>query len=357
MEIIEFFDFDYVQCAIYQNKVYTTERCKESHSQRKILKFCDTRFREGRFDKAIRKGFHAPVINVSIKNSSENNLTYIIFEELMKSELHFFEGNEYFDISGRDRWYSTDSIELVRVEISKIKYRLEGFEVKNFISFKTRSFTPIIQFESEVGELKEVPIKDFSHRINICGIQEDHKKVDIDDEIFRGLKYNKFTQGEVSENATIASVKPYYFSEYDKRLKLFIQKFFSGDQENRIIPIKISEDFEYLDSKSLAQDKSFERKNQIEKLYKYYDNSPNEPVSKRNAVGCYLYYRYDQNLSEEESVKKAHYGFVCDSSKRDGEYDTLLLLGNMHSNGTGIFSNSTSPKITTFKEFYNKCLR
>ena len=63
-DIITAFDLDYVQCAAYQGSIYRTKDCYQSHLTRKINYIYvnpDKSLTVDRFQKAIKKGFSAPI--------------------------------------------------------------------------------------------------------------------------------------------------------------------------------------------------------------------------------------------------------------------------------------------------------
>lgn len=62
MEILESFDFDYVQCGLHNGKLYQTDRCKKSHKAQAVLTIRELMPKDGRCLNAIRKMFKCPLI-------------------------------------------------------------------------------------------------------------------------------------------------------------------------------------------------------------------------------------------------------------------------------------------------------
>jgi hypothetical protein len=108
IDIINDFDFDYVQCAIYSNEFYITKECKQSHNAKRILKFRDLRFRNDRPFKAIKKGFKCPVlINDNVFNFP---LMEITFDKIKQRKVISFKSNPYFNEDREDEFLLTNAM-------------------------------------------------------------------------------------------------------------------------------------------------------------------------------------------------------------------------------------------------------
>ena len=114
-DVINDFDFDYVQCAIHSGKLYITKECKESHMAKKVLKFRDMRFRNDRLLKAMKKGFQCPVLTDSLSFEFPiNEINHDTINKSNVSQVAAFKNNPYFEIMDREEGFlSTDSLKVV----------------------------------------------------------------------------------------------------------------------------------------------------------------------------------------------------------------------------------------------------
>lgn len=60
-DLISKFDLDYVQCGIFNCSIFRTEECRESHKERRVIRYWGRDFRDCRSLKAIKKGFSCPL--------------------------------------------------------------------------------------------------------------------------------------------------------------------------------------------------------------------------------------------------------------------------------------------------------
>lgn len=126
MDLIDKFDVDYVQCAIYKEKLYQTEECKESRKCRKVLKFKDVQFRTNRLLKSFKKGFLAPLISDCL--SKELDKKEVTLLELKQDYCLTNLSIPYFDLSFRDnRFYSTKDLKIVGFHVEKDLNRMTEF--------------------------------------------------------------------------------------------------------------------------------------------------------------------------------------------------------------------------------------
>ena len=65
MDVLNLFDIDAVQCGIYEDKLYQTKRCKESHDTRRVKEFRLNYGLERRLFKMHNKGFNAPICGMN----------------------------------------------------------------------------------------------------------------------------------------------------------------------------------------------------------------------------------------------------------------------------------------------------
>lgn len=108
MNLLESFDYDYVQCGYHKGKLYTTDRCKKSHEAREILEFNSTRFTVNRLKKAVIKGFKTPIIEKSrTEKVTSVNITYA---KLRSAKIKPF--NTYYSDRNNKIYYSMKSVEL-----------------------------------------------------------------------------------------------------------------------------------------------------------------------------------------------------------------------------------------------------
>ena len=118
MNVLESFDYDYVQCGYYKGKVYITSRCINAHNAREILEFCSTRFAFNRLKKAVIKGFKTPIIErVQTKKLTPVRITY---EQLQTAKIKPM--NTYYDNSNDKTYYSMKSVQLVQSPELQIQY-------------------------------------------------------------------------------------------------------------------------------------------------------------------------------------------------------------------------------------------
>ncbi len=83
-DVIESFDLDYVQCALHQDQIFMTEICKRSHIQKTVLKCTEFPPTIDRLEKALRKGFRAPVFGDEPKGVYKTPLELKLTEENLK---------------------------------------------------------------------------------------------------------------------------------------------------------------------------------------------------------------------------------------------------------------------------------
>ena len=68
-EVIDTFDLDYIQCGLFFNKLYITDRCKEAHKLRKVQYYNEAKFNNNhRLVKAAKKGFTVIIDELPVTN-------------------------------------------------------------------------------------------------------------------------------------------------------------------------------------------------------------------------------------------------------------------------------------------------
>lgn len=119
MNLLEFFDTDYVQCGLYKDQVLMTNRCKRSHQDRRVYEFSDIKtFKNFRIMKAKNKGFSIPYV-VSYNSYDSDGVFYRECDEELADSLvikPIRSTGSYlrsFETPNQDiTWYSIDSIKV-----------------------------------------------------------------------------------------------------------------------------------------------------------------------------------------------------------------------------------------------------
>lgn len=70
VDLITYFDMDYIQCAYYDGKITTTSICDQAHKNKKI-RYISPKLRFGRLLKAVKKGFNCPILCNALENIIE----------------------------------------------------------------------------------------------------------------------------------------------------------------------------------------------------------------------------------------------------------------------------------------------
>lgn len=78
LAILENFDFDYVQCGVYNGKLLITNECAMSHAQRKISTMTINDVSNKRVVKALNKGFSMPFLSDKV----DETITFTINDDL-----------------------------------------------------------------------------------------------------------------------------------------------------------------------------------------------------------------------------------------------------------------------------------
>lgn len=112
LDLIESFDIDYVQCGVNQDKFYQTTRCQTSHDTKYVRYSRGKCFRNGRFQKAILKGFSAPILSFEKRAKSTYNdisAENVFFREMSR------EHDAYALHNSKDEWLDLETAKIVGI--------------------------------------------------------------------------------------------------------------------------------------------------------------------------------------------------------------------------------------------------
>ena len=131
LQLIKSFDMSYVQCGIYDGKVYQTKLCKQALASHTVSHILDSRSnRVHRYKKAVSKGFSVPLTMNRANEWNHSGLTMVS----MEMDLVVLSKKEYIDVyfSPESDTLCPYSFDVIDVEWKRL-YHQRGVTMGNFI--------------------------------------------------------------------------------------------------------------------------------------------------------------------------------------------------------------------------------
>lgn len=349
MDVIESFDMDYVQCCFHDGNLYKTDRCIESHKDRKVYQFSGRELRSGRCKKAILKGFKCPILN---KNDTNPQCEEVDFSDVINGDITEF--HRYMDVNQGKTWYLMDTVKIVDFE-----------DVRRLFPDKNLSKCGYLLM---TGGVIKITFKDTDGNIHCEGIKEVSYDIFVNhegrpvDKYISGV-YNQTKIDFIPNGRNRIVMTPYFKYKLNGFHKCFVTDIVNDDSNVLSVPISsslksserhyISFDIRRYISGLYEKSERFSDQT-IKEICKYYSNSKNVAVS--NCASAYLYYRYCESLSEEEAVRVAVKTFIFDSNKANGIYDTLGLMVDLQCE-TDTSYGGGNYKTKSFEMLFERFLR
>lgn len=297
IDVIKDFDLDYVQCAIHDDKLFITDDCKRSHSERKVLSCIDlNKIRPKRLTKALFKGFNVPYFGFVENASCSNNspIKYDIDKILPKLNPKF---RGYLERDQCTDRVNLNTLRLVSLNddlmVNKIK-KSPIFKNFNFINFVLKDNlgtyqVPIISVIIEVLEYDEYELTIKTHPL-------------LGNKITTNDKFKTYIMEKGCLGEMVVLIKVY--SNYDEvKYKVIDIWKDEGDLEGCYIKIDINtnENNSSIVTANMIKDPYYKIKLLIDKYAK--TNNDLEFI-KLNAYRCFLYH-ISQGETLEKSISKA----------------------------------------------------
>nr|QBK91705.1 MAG: tRNA nucleotidyltransferase/poly(A) polymerase [Pithovirus LCPAC304] len=327
MDVLESFDLDYVQCGIAGGTLYQTSRCEMAHTTRKIRYFRDPTFRGGRLEKAIQKGFSAPLF----KPKGWGSVTYSPMEYDML-ELRDFEISEYITWKRSDEWIDFQTLQLLRINGDMFEFECMD-EASKKHTLSTKFATLRLTIENQTACM-----------------------VDCKEHIFwRYRYYPKEYKRKYHRNDTI-NFRPFPTGEGLFLVGVYkgcIGKIIKRIVDDRVCPVSV-EKFEYQPRPDRIEYTHFSPKKKglsdvrarMENLQVFLNEPLNwhhvkEDVAKskrydekfyrKNALRAFLYYVKEEKKSVPEAATRAYAQYKWDASGKDPMYNPCPGMGGRYS--------------------------
>ena len=342
VDIIDSFDLDYVQCAIHNGNIYQTDRCVRSHKHRQIFEFSDIRFRNGRFRKAVDKGFKCPIVVGSCAGNDGYHYVDTTYDNIIDNKILKFHDSVYLTVR-RDNWYSVDSITFIgatttfyhrKLILKDIVLEITSCDGKTTIKSTARQFS--YNFEHITYAFPNF--------------------LSTSDPVLSLLKCNDRTFS--NNNILISPYKSVLDIDGFKITSHIIRALNSNALPIKVKVSKLHEVMPITDMLSFKPKFKDNKAAEIKYIYDHWINGLS--MHKRNAMQAYMYY-IDKGETESRAVEIAATGYIIDCYKhRHDNYDYIVRC-KLHAYGLvmPIESNliKSNPKLKTFKDLYYAFLR
>lgn len=236
-DILKYYDYDYVQCALENNNLIISKDCRESHQQRKVIKGYHLS-NATRLRKATLKGFAAPIFGFT-----KNVQTIPLALHLTEDDLEYFkptmplgahnindalvvaleQQNTAIQLPNNNRWNQVYPV------LSQIA--IKGQMIKSMyisLEINVEQFIPAAMHGSE-NEVKITPLKLGQNTIRYCKIKDNI----ID--LYPG------------KQSVIARFRGSSFYHERPKLSLkivdLVSKNYSGLNYDKIVPLNLSPNF------------------------------------------------------------------------------------------------------------------